>query len=98
MTGTAVAADIHSLTTKRNIGKAADLLQSLVRSGIRKMLVSELMVHPKFRSPGMNGSGMVIINPPWQLEEDMLRLMPQWLSRLEQEKAGSWRVEWLVPE
>jgi diguanylate cyclase (GGDEF)-like protein len=30
MTGTAVAADIHSLTTKRNIGKAADLLQSLV--------------------------------------------------------------------
>lgn len=77
---------------------AMDLLQSLVRSGIRKMLVSELMVHPKFRSPGMNGSGMVIINPPWQLEEDMLRLMPQWLSRLEQEKAGSWRVEWLVPE
>ena len=30
VTGSAVAADIHSLTTKRNIGKAADLLQSLV--------------------------------------------------------------------
>jgi diguanylate cyclase (GGDEF)-like protein len=30
VTGSAVAADIHSLTTKRSIGKAADLLQSLV--------------------------------------------------------------------
>jgi diguanylate cyclase (GGDEF)-like protein len=29
-TGPGVTADIHSLTTKRNIGKAADLLQSLV--------------------------------------------------------------------
>jgi hypothetical protein len=30
VTGSAVVAEIHSLTTKRNIGKAADLLQSLV--------------------------------------------------------------------
>ena len=46
----------------------------------------------------MIGSGMFIINPPWQLDE---QLQPeiQWLwNHLNEEGKGGCQLDWLVPE
>ena len=57
---------------------AADgFLRQCKRLGIPKMLAAELAVLPDepFR---LNGSGMILINPPWQLEEQLNQALP-WL-------------------
>ena len=47
---------------------------------------------------GMTSSGMIVINPPWTLAEDMQKTLP-WLSKiLGVDGAGSYRIETLVAE
>ena len=46
----------------------------------------------------MTASGMVIINPPWQLEQQMKSILPYLTQTLVPEGTGSWTVEWIVPE
>src|SRR5690606_22425373 len=46
------------------------LQRQLVRSGIRRIDVYELYRDREQRQVGMNGSGMIVINPPWQLREE----------------------------
>lgn len=64
------------------------------RSGLRKVLRLELKVKD---GPGLCGSGLLIVNPPWQLAEQAQRLMPLLVDLLDQ-RGGAWRVDWLVPE
>jgi 23S rRNA (adenine2030-N6)-methyltransferase len=47
------------------------LLRRMRSSGIRKVLQLELGVTRDHRQPGMTGSGMIVINPPWNLAEVM---------------------------
>ncbi|GAA0698716.1 23S rRNA (adenine(2030)-N(6))-methyltransferase RlmJ [Marinobacterium maritimum] len=81
----------------------ADLWQQMKRdlaaTGIRKILCSELEVASADGERGMFGSGMLVINPPWQLDQTLADVSP-WLVEQLQVAAGSgrWRVDWLVPE
>jgi 23S rRNA (adenine2030-N6)-methyltransferase len=45
---------------------------------------------------GLNGSGMLVINPPWQFDVDAAQWQPQ-LHDLLGGKSGT-RVHWLVNE
>ena len=72
--------------------------RQLKRSGIRKMLLAELRIFEEDVPLRLNGSGMILINPPWQLDERLVRLGP-WLGKaLSPEGEGSFRLEWLAPE
>ena len=42
----------------------------------RPLLCAELWVHPRDSRAGLNGSGMLIANPPWQLEDRMQSWLP----------------------
>lgn len=44
------------------------------------------------------GCGMIIVNPPWQMDEKLRALLPCVLAGLQPDGAGKTRVEWLVPE
>lgn len=67
-------------------------------SGIQKVLVAELCLLPDTRGASLNGCGMLLINPPWQMDE-ALRGVLAWLwPRLRTGELGKTRVEWLVPE
>lgn len=70
---------------------------ALERTGIRRILAAELMIHPEDTHLRLNGSGMIIINPPWRLDEKLGRLLPALRERL-QATSGDCRVEWIVPE
>lgn len=68
-------------------------LQRKLRSlKIKKMLVAELSIYPEDSPLSLNGSGMVIINPPWQLDEQLNILLPWVWRALSPEKKGGFRV------
>ena len=56
-------------------------------------LVSELWVHPCDSRIALNGSGLIMIHPPYQLGERMRVWMPQLLGLLDTAGAGGWLVE-----
>jgi 23S rRNA (adenine2030-N6)-methyltransferase len=67
-------------------------------AGLRKLLLIELSVRPADSRIGLNGSGLVIANPPWQLDVQIGTAMDELLPVLAPDGAGRSRVEWLVPE
>jgi 23S rRNA (adenine2030-N6)-methyltransferase len=46
----------------------------------------------------MAGAGLVIVNPPWLLDERLKELLPQLHALLSEDGFGGTSVEWLVPE
>jgi 23S rRNA (adenine2030-N6)-methyltransferase len=67
-------------------------------SGLRKLLALELSIRPADSPLGLNGSGMIIANPPWRLDEEMRSVHEELHSVLAIDGKGRTRVEWLVPE
>lgn len=73
------------------------MLKRLADSGIRKQLRIEHCIQADGAVRGMTGSGMLLINPPWQLEEQANSLLP-WLNQLLTDNQGHWKIVWQVPE
>ncbi|MGX3066998.1 23S rRNA (adenine(2030)-N(6))-methyltransferase RlmJ [Ursidibacter arcticus] len=74
------------------------IVRGLEATGIRKILQIELTVRPDSDQRGMTASGMIVINPPWQLESQMKRILPYLTDVLVPEGTGSWSVDWITPE
>ncbi len=72
------------------------LKHKLQRTSIRNILCSEIEINPA-DAGGMYGSGMLMVNPPWPLEDSIRAAMPGVLSKLA-EGAAADRLEWLAPE
>ncbi len=66
-------------------------------SGVRKILVTELNVQ-EASGAGMTGSGLLIVNPPWQLDQQLRELLPWVWRQLALQGQGGVTVDWLVPE
>ncbi len=74
------------------------LHESLIGSGIRRIMTVELAVWPEDTAWRLNGSGMILVNPPWPAADALPPLL-EWLRpRLACAGPGRARVEWLVPE
>lgn len=71
--------------------------QILRESGVPAILCAELGLYPYEGPPGLHGCGMVIINPPWKLDDTLNRLLPELLRRLRVGEHGQTRLEWLTP-
>ncbi|HEY1034825.1 MAG TPA: 23S rRNA (adenine(2030)-N(6))-methyltransferase RlmJ, partial [Pseudoxanthomonas sp.] len=56
--------------------------------------VAELQVRPDDSPLRLNGSGMLVINPPWQLDEALAPVLPVLAASLG-ETGASHRLEWL---
>ncbi|MEI6985343.1 MAG: 23S rRNA (adenine(2030)-N(6))-methyltransferase RlmJ [Rhodospirillaceae bacterium] len=69
------------------------LHEALVATGITRQLVIEMTIAPEDDWRRLNGCGMVLVNPPWQLDETLATLLP-WLHGVL--GTGGSRVEWLV--
>ncbi|MCK9605079.1 MAG: 23S rRNA (adenine(2030)-N(6))-methyltransferase RlmJ [Methylomonas sp.] len=73
------------------------MLQRMRATEIPKQLRIEHSVSEDGALRGMTGSGMLFINPPWQLQTQAETLLV-WLNQALTEGRGTWKVEWLVPE
>lgn len=75
-----------------------EFFDELSHSGIRRIAVAELMIHPAADPERLNGCGLAIVNPPWRLIEELHTVLAFLAPVLAQEGEGTWRAEWLVPE
>lgn len=73
------------------------LQQTLEDSGIRRILAAELLWQNEDRADRLNGCGLLLINPPWQLDQTLTALLPE-LHRLLSDGRGGSSVSWIVPE
>ena len=78
-------------------GLSDRLVAAAAEAGMARMLVVEMLVRPVTINGGLAGSGLIIVNPPWPLADELPVLVPALTERL---KAGApaWRVEWLTGE
>lgn len=73
-------------------------LQDLVAAGIRRLLLVELLIQPDYLPDRLNGCGMVLINPPWQIDQKLREVVAALESVFGPEGKTAGRVEWLVGE
>ncbi|EGT4275220.1 23S rRNA (adenine(2030)-N(6))-methyltransferase RlmJ [Cronobacter sakazakii] len=74
------------------------MMNDLEATGIRRILQIELAIRPDSDQRGMTASGMIVINPPWKLEQQMATLLP-WLHKaLVPAGTGHTTLKWVVPE
>ena len=76
--------------------QAQRLNAALQSSGLRKLLRLELTVRPADSPLGLNGSGLVIANPPWKFDGEIATALAEAHATLSD--AGGSTVEWLVGE
>ena len=80
-------------------GEADALAKRLGRLNITKILRAELIVSPVSDQTRLNGSGLIVVNPPWTLQAELSVLLPALAKCLEsQPKSGSYRLDWLAGE
>ena len=70
----------------------------LVDAGLKRLLAVELCVHPDDSRAGLNGCGMLLVNPPWKVDSDLRAALPALHAILAPAGAGRWRVDWLAGE
>ena len=71
--------------------------QRLEKSAAPKLLRAELYVHSPDDAERLTGSGLVISNAPWGLEEELRELLP-WLAQTLAQSQGGWLLDWLIAE
>lgn len=64
--------------------------------GIAKMLKAELLVRAAHPEGGLAGSGLILVNPPWPLADELEILGPALCERLHQTEAARWSLAWLT--
>ncbi len=75
----------------------AGFLRQMAESGIPKIYVAELSAYPSDNPVGLNGSGMLIVNPPYQFDVSASTLTA-WLWQTLALGQGGYRNEWLTAD
>ena len=74
------------------------LAVTLRRSTIRKLLRVELAWPPEHAEGRLNGTGLIVANPPWRLAEELTQLMPVFERVLATPPGRRSKVDWLAGE
>ena len=72
--------------------------KALKQSGIPKLLDIEFEIRRASFEPSLDGSGMVVINPPFTLEAELRTVLPALHKLLAVGKPAHWSLEWLAGE
>ncbi|SFV37582.1 23S rRNA (adenine2030-N6)-methyltransferase [Devosia crocina] len=70
----------------------------LKSSGIPKILRLEVTIRPASTPPRLHGTGMIVVNPPYVLEDEMRVLLPVLAEQLSEEGRGRHLIEWIAGE
>jgi 23S rRNA (adenine2030-N6)-methyltransferase len=74
------------------------LAKALRRLAIAKILRIELTVSSLADPTRLNGSGLIVVNPPWKLEAELREILPALTGLLARDGKAGWRVDWLTGE
>lgn len=81
----------------KDLRQLRQFFRGVEKSGAPKVLRVELYVHSTDDPQRLNGSGLVISNPPWGLEDELTKLLPWLAAKLGQSQGGS-RLDWIIEE
>ncbi len=81
----------------RDADRSVGMLKALEKTGL-PFITAELCVQEQSATWGMHGSGMAIINPPWQFDEKIAELLPRLTQRLAQNEHASSAVKLFNPQ
>lgn len=73
-----------------------DFYRRMAEAEVPKVLRVELHVRPIDTGLGLNGSGLMLVNPPWPLWEELEQSLPWLAATLARSGPGDWRLGWLV--
>lgn len=73
-------------------------IKALKASGIAKILRIELTIDSPATPPRLHGTGMIVVNPPYVLEQEMRTMLPVLAELLAVEGRGRWSVDWVAGE
>jgi 23S rRNA (adenine2030-N6)-methyltransferase len=77
--------------------QTADTILAQVKAlGVPATLKVELRVREAFSGGGLAGSGIIVMNTPWKLDQELKLLVPALAKRLGLGNWGQGTVEWLV--
>ena len=71
-------------------------LHSLKQKIERPLLAVELSIYPDNTAASLNGNGLVIVNPPWQFNEEIKSIMPWLWHTLSPNKQGRYETRELT--
>lgn len=66
---------------------------NLKRLNYKQILITELNLFPEDSPMGLNGSGLAIINPPFQLKQKLQQVVPWLLKVLDKHGHGNYKIE-----
>nr|WP_295463488.1 23S rRNA (adenine(2030)-N(6))-methyltransferase RlmJ [Mesorhizobium sp.] len=72
--------------------------QDLAGLGIPRILDATLTIRAPLHYPRLDGTGMVIVNPPYVIEEELNVLLPVLSEVLAEDAGAGWKVKWLAGE
>jgi 23S rRNA (adenine2030-N6)-methyltransferase len=73
------------------------LARSLKRSGIARILRAELAVAATSAQGPLGGCGLIIVNPPWTLADELSVLLPA-LAKALSSRNSNHRLDWIAGE
>lgn len=78
--------------------EAAAFVRDVAALALPRTLLVELRIGSLPGDARMSGCGLVLVNPPWRLDEELRALLPWLQSTLARGPGAGHRVEWLVGE
>ena len=76
--------------------RPADVLAKQVRRLAIRALRVELLIEAPSDQNRLKGAGLLIVNPPWTLENELSALLPALSAILGTEGKGGFRLDWLA--
>ena len=90
------ATGVYLLWYPIKVRRLADALAKQVRRLAIRALRVELLVGAPSDQNRLNGAGLLIVNPPWTLENELSALLPALSAILGTEGKGRFRLDWLA--
>ncbi|WP_394891066.1 23S rRNA (adenine(2030)-N(6))-methyltransferase RlmJ [Mesorhizobium sp. AaZ16] len=72
--------------------------EALAGSGIPKIMDLRFDVRPASDEPRLDGTGMIVVNPPFTLEKELGIVLPALHGVLAESRGAGWQIEWLTGE
>jgi 23S rRNA (adenine2030-N6)-methyltransferase len=88
----------YPIKDDRQLGPWLRRCASALTTARAATLQCELWRHPRDSRVALNGSGLLIVNTPWQLDERMRHWLPELGTLLALKTQGGTSLQWLVAE
>jgi 23S rRNA (adenine2030-N6)-methyltransferase len=82
----------------KEMDEVEGFVKALKGTAIPKILRIELTLRPSSQPPRLYGSGMIVVNPPYVLEQEMRAILPVLADILGENGQGRWALQWVAGE